>query len=116
MTKIVVLLSAVVMVLAMVEEGRAHNSTWYWSRVTAESTLEDEGILEWEDGTDTVDLARCYARAGWKYIVGKRGIKLYRHFNCRVWVTTDLGEEQSYWIKFHVLSRFGWDYTWLRWQ
>jgi hypothetical protein len=61
----------------------APNSAWYWSRVTAEGTVWDEGV-PWMRKPEYLDDVGCHGIGD--SIRSKRGVKLFRRFDCHaVW-------------------------------
>jgi hypothetical protein len=103
-------LAAIVIPLAFAStDARAHPTQWYWSHTSAEATLYDEG-LDWEEGYDNVDFAYCRGEGQWlnSRVTGRR---LFRHFRC--YIEADNGD--TYFIRFHVLTKHRWSFTWLRW-
>jgi hypothetical protein len=89
--------------------ANAHpGDTWNWSPKAAAQELVDSG-LEWDEGTDDVTYARCTGE-GPSIYNSSHTKRLYKHFRC--FVETSAGED--YYIRFHVLDQYNFDYDFLR--
>jgi hypothetical protein len=112
-----IILAVGVLALALAAPVAAHNTPWGWSAQAAANEVADS-TLEWED-TDTGETiydvvmeATCIGQ-GPSFRRTARGPKLYKHFRCLVDAVDQHGTEDRYWIRFHVLGRYRWDYDFL---
>ena len=111
MKRLLAILFAGLAMLVVSPAASAHRGRWYWSATSAENALI-ESTLQWDDSTDDVYDATCIGEGP---SIRHGGPRLFKHFRCYVSVfVEETAEDDGYWIRFHVLSRWNWDYQYLR--
>ena len=107
MKRLVIALGALTLLVAA--PAAADNTRWSWSVAAAENALVDS-TLTWSDGEggtieDVVGDAACVGQ-GPSTRRSPSGPRLYKHFRCLVETIDQYGEEDLYWIRFHVKDKW----------
>jgi hypothetical protein len=115
MKRIVLVVAAVLVAVAIAPVASAHKThhTWWWSTSDAQAELRDTR-LKWrtDEGQelDVVTRVKCFGLGRW-WGGETRDAKLFQHFRCLV----GTWDRESYWIVLHTTGEKSWFYTWDRW-
>lgn len=96
------LLVVLAVALAVPASTAAHNTTWYWSRASAENYLEGYDF-DYRDGSrGTIYAASCRGVGrSWR----PRSVRLFQHFRCYVYIDTDDGDTDDGPLMLHVIRK-----------
>jgi len=69
-----------------------------------------EDGIEWAEGYEYVESARCRGWGTWIRSSRNPSRKLYKHFRCFVNTTIEeTGESDAYYMNFHVKGKYAWE-------